>query len=79
MFFGLIFGSVNLLLLPLEGINIAIDLVASIPVVTNFLTCICYVLPLSNLLPIIIIIFALILFKSVIALIRTVWSLIPFV
>lgn len=79
MFFSLIFGVVNLLLLPLEGINFVIDLVASIPVVTNFITCICYVLPWTNLIPIVIIIFALILFKSFIALIRTIWDIIPFV
>ena len=46
-------GLVNLILAPLSVINIGVDLVSSIPYVTPFLQIVVYVLPWSNLMPLI--------------------------
>jgi len=41
-------GVLEILLLPLTAINIGVDFIASIPVITEFLQIIAYVLPWSN-------------------------------
>ena len=41
-------GILNVLLLPLTVINIAVDFVSSIPVVTEFLQVAAYMIPWSN-------------------------------
>lgn len=81
IFDGILFvikGIVNILLAPLEIINFAVDLVVSIPVVSEFLGIIAYVLPWNNLLPLFYIIFAIIGFKIGISAIKTIWNLLPF-
>lgn len=70
-------GIVNILLSPLTVLNIAIDFVASIPVITQFLQVVAYVLPFSNLMPLIILNIAIFGFRAIIALIKTVWDLLP--
>lgn len=72
-------GVLNILLAPLEVINIAIDLSSSIPIVASFIQVIAYLLPWSNLIPLFVIIFAILSFKFVIAVITALWNLIPFV
>lgn len=71
---GLLF---NILLAPLEFINIGIDVVSSIPIVTSFLQVVAYIFPFQNLLPIIIITIAILGFKIVISIIKTLWDLLP--
>ncbi|MCI8617513.1 MAG: hypothetical protein HFJ60_04635 [Clostridia bacterium] len=72
-------GILNVLLAPLSVLNIAIDFVSSIPVITSFLQVVAYVIPWSNILPLIILSIAIISFRTVFTLIRTVWNFIPFV
>lgn len=69
----------NALLSPLEIINIGIDVVSSIPIVTSFIQVVAYIFPFQNLLPIIIITIAILGFKIVISIIKTLWDLLPIV
>lgn len=68
---------VNLLLSPLTALNIAIDFVSNISIVTQFLSVIAYVLPWNNILPLILIISAVFVFRIAISIIKTVWQLLP--
>ncbi len=70
-------GIVNVLLAPLEVINIGVDLVAGIPIISDFMNVIFYVLPMNNLMPLITLIVSLFMFRAVIALIQTIWNLLP--
>lgn len=70
-------GVVEVLLLPLTAINIGVDFISSIPIVSQFLQVVAYLLPWSNLLPLIIITVALIGFKIGVSLIKTIWDLLP--
>lgn len=79
LFLLVIQGVLSILLLPLTVVNIAIDFIASIPVITEFLQVIAYVLPWNNLLPLIGIIVALFVFRIGVSLVRTVIDVIPFV
>ena len=71
-------GVLNILLAPLTVINIGVDFIASIPVISEFLSVIAYVLPWTNLLPLIAIIVAIFIFRIAISLIRGVKAIIPF-
>lgn len=75
----LIQGILNVLLAPLTVFNIAIDFVSSIPVITSFLQVVAYVIPWDNILPLIILTFAIILFRTTFSIIKTVWNFVPFV
>lgn len=72
-------GLINLFLLPLSVLNIAIDFLASIPVVFQFLEIVAYIIPWSNILPIIILTCGILFFKINFSLIRTIWDFIPFI
>ena len=66
------------ILSPLFIVDVAVDLITSIPVVTKFILFVAYVIPWSNLLPLLLIIMTLLTFRIIIALIRFVFSLLPF-
>lgn len=68
----------SVILSPLEIINVGVDVVSSIPVVSNFITVIAYIFPWNNILPIIILTFLIINFKNLVAFIMAVWKLLPF-
>ena len=70
-------GILNVLLLPLSALNVAIDFVGSIPVVTQFLQVIVYVLPWNNLKPLILFTFSMFIFRAVLSLIKLIWHFIP--
>lgn len=70
-------GVINILLLPLTVINISVDFVSRIPVVVTFLQIVAYVLPWSNILPLILIIIAIFIFRITISLIKFVKGFIP--
>lgn len=72
-------GVFSALLTPLEFINIGIDLISSIPVVSGFIQVVAYIFPWSNLLPIFVLTIIIMNFKLVIATITALWNLIPFV
>ena len=67
----------NILLAPLEAVNIGIDLVVSIPVVASFLQVVAYLIPWANLLPLFGIVVAILLLKIIIAFVTGVWDLLP--
>lgn len=62
---------------PLVIIDVAVDLVTSIPVVTKFIMFVAYVIPWQNLVPLLIIILSLIGFRIAMSVIRFVISLLP--
>ena len=70
-------GILNVLLLPLSALNVAIDFIGSIPVVTQFLQVVAYVLPWDNLKPLIIFTIAMFTFRAILSLIKFIWHFIP--
>ncbi len=74
----LVQGILNVLLLPLTVVNIAVDLVSSLPVTTEFLQVAAYMIPWSNILPLILLVISFLLFRAVLAIIKTIWKFIPF-
>lgn len=70
-------GIINILLSPLSVLSLGIDFVTSIPVINSFISVIAYVLPWSNILPIIIFIVSEFGFRAIMAVIRLVKSFIP--
>ena len=71
-------GALAVILSPLTAINIGIDFISSIPVFISFLQVIAYLIPWSNILPIIVLNVGIIVFKIAVTLIKTVWAVIPF-
>lgn len=71
-------GALNIILMPLSAFNIAIDFLASIPIVENFLHVITYVLPWDNILPLVLLVFAIFIFRISVALIGLAKQIIPF-
>lgn len=70
-------GIVNILLAPLTPLNWAITTGFSIGVISDFINIVAFVLPWSNILPIIMFIIAMFAFRAIIALIKTIWDLLP--
>lgn len=60
-------GLLNVLLLPFTIINITIDLVAGIPLIVQFLQVVAYILPWSNILPLILLVIAIFVFRIAVA------------
>ena len=71
-------GALSVILLPFTAINIAIDFISGIPVFVSFLQVVAYLMPWSNILPIIVLNVAIVVFKIAVTLIKTVWAVIPF-
>ena len=65
------------ILSPLFIIDVAVDLVTSIPIVTKFILFVVYVIPWSNLLPLLLIIISLLGFRIIIAIVRFIRFLLP--
>lgn len=70
-------GIVNVLLLPLTPLNWGINTALNISVISDFINIVAFVLPWSNILPIITFIVAMFAFRAIIALIKTIWDLLP--
>ena len=70
-------GIVDILLLPLTPLNWAISTAFNISVISDFINIVAFVLPWSNILPIIAFIVAMFAFRAIIALIKTIWDLLP--
>lgn len=71
-FITAIIGVLNVLLAPLEAINVFVDYVSGIAVVSDFINIVAYIFPWSNLLPLFTIIFLVIFTKIVLGSIRAV-------
>ena len=70
-------GIIEVLLSPLTLINISVDFVGSIPVISEFIQIVAYVLPWSNMLPLISLVIGIFIFRVVLALIKLIWHFIP--
>lgn len=79
LFLLVIQGVLNILLLPLTVVNIGVDFISSIPVIGEYLQVIAYILPWTNLLPLIAITVGIFVFRIAISLVKTVLDVIPFV
>lgn len=74
---GILQGIVNILLAPLQVLDFAIDFVSSFSVVQGFVKVVAYLFPWSNLMPLIVFIIGMFIFRSVLSLIKTIWELLP--
>lgn len=71
-------GVANIILAPLSVVNVGVDLVSSIPYVSQFLQVVAYVLPWDNLLPLVLLMIALFLFRITVAIINFILKFVPF-
>lgn len=67
----------NVLLLPLQALDFAIDIVSSISIVSDFIKVIAYLFPWGNIMPLIFFVIAMFGFRAIVSLIKTIWDLIP--
>lgn len=70
-------GCLNVLLAPLTVINIAVDFISGMAVINSFLQIIAYILPWSNILPLIVLTIGIIILKIGISIVKTIWDLLP--
>lgn len=70
-------GIVNILLAPLTVLNWVTTTTINISVIQDFINIIVFVLPWQNIMPIIIFIIGMFLFRAIVALIKTIWDLLP--
>ena len=79
MFLTVLANVLNVILAPLEIVNIGVDFVSSLPVVSGFIQVITYLLPWNNLIPLFAIVFGVLAFKFVIGWISAMYNLLPFI
>ena len=70
-------GIVNILWLPLVPFNWAITPGLSIGVISDFINIVAFILPWSNIVPIITFIVGMFAFRAIVSLIKTIWELLP--
>lgn len=68
---------VNVLLAPLSVLNFGIDIISSISIVQGFIKVVAYLFPWNNLLPLISFVIGMFVFRAIVALIKTIWALLP--
>jgi len=68
----------NIILAPLSIVNVGVDLVSSIPYIAQFLQVVAYILPWDNLLPLILLMIALFLFRITVSIINFILKFVPF-
>lgn len=68
---------VNILLAPLSVLNFVVDVASSIVIVQNFIKVIAYLFPWQQITPLIFFVIAMFGFRGIVALIKTIWDLIP--
>lgn len=68
----------NIILAPLSVVNVGVDLVSSIPYIAQFLQVVAYILPWDNLLPLILLMIALFLFRITVSIINFILKFVPF-
>lgn len=68
-------GVIDILLLPIQALNIGVDFAFSFPTVRSFLSVVFYILPLNKITPLIVLIIAIFGFRIAISVIKTVFSL----
>lgn len=75
---SVIFGIVNLLLMPLNIVNLIVDSSAFTPIL-EFINMALYLIPFRQLMPIFAFFVGLMMFRIVVAFIKTIWDLLPLV
>lgn len=73
---NVIFGIVNIILSPISLLGWGFNLALCSPL-GDFLKIVYYVLPIGKLIPIITFIVAMFIFRALVALIKTIWDLLP--
>ena len=74
---GIFQGIVNILLAPLQILSFGVDVASSISVVQGFVKVVAYLFPWSHLSPIIAFVIGMFIFRSIVALIKIIWELLP--
>ena len=77
LFIYVLQGIVNVLLAPLAVLNFGINVALKIGVVQGFIKVVAYLFPWAELSPLVSFIVAMFVFRSVVALIKTIWDLLP--
>lgn len=67
----------NIFLFPLDIVNVGINFFIGIDWVVDIVNLISYVLPWENILPLIVFIISIFVFRITISLIKTIWDLLP--
>lgn len=70
-------GALNIILSPFTVLNVVIDFISSIPVFVSFLQVVAYLMPWTNILPIILLNVGIVGFKIGVTLVKTVWAVLP--
>ena len=73
---NIVFGFIDILLLPLQVINISFDIEKIAPILQYFRMAL-YIIPFQELSPIFTIFVALMAFRIIVSLIKTIWNLLP--
>lgn len=73
---GVVFGMINFLLLPLQIVDFALDVVELEPVI-QFVNMALYLIPFNRLMPIFIFFISMMSFRIIISLIKTIWDVEP--
>jgi len=75
---SVIFGLINLLLMPLDVVNFGFNVLTLEPV-KQFIKMALYIIPFNELMPIFIFFASMMAFRIVVSLIKTIWDLLPIV
>ena len=71
-----VFGIINILLMPLNVINFVVNALAFEPVI-EFINMALYLIPFQQLMPIFVFFVSMMLFRIAVAIIKTIWDLLP--
>jgi len=71
-----VFGIINILLMPLNVINFVVNALAFEPVI-EFINMALYLIPFRELMPIFIFFVSMMMFRIAVAIVKTIWDLLP--
>lgn len=77
LFLGVLQVVVNVLLAPLSVLNFGIDVISKFTIVQKFVQVVAYIFPWSQLSPLVAFIVVMFIFRGVVALIKTIWEMLP--
>ena len=73
---SVVFGIINLLLMPLNVVNFVVDALSFEPII-EFINMALYLIPFKELMPIFVFFVSMMLFRIAVAFIKTIWDLLP--
>lgn len=71
-----VFGIINIILMPLNVVNFVVNALAFEPIV-QFINMALYLIPFKELMPIFVFFVSMMLFRIAVAIIKTIWDLLP--